>query len=96
MAARLASTSASSTAERVSSSLGETLQVLPQLGPRGPEILTAAQQAFVDGMSTALTLGAAVAFVGAVIARFTLPKRTPLDDAYEDAIEHRHSSPDPA
>jgi len=79
-------------AERVSSSLGETLQVLPQLGARSGEILAAAQGAFVDGMDTAFTLGAVVAFAGAVVTAFTLPKRTPLDDAFE----HRHDRVAPA
>jgi EmrB/QacA subfamily drug resistance transporter len=79
-------------AERVTSSLGETFQVLDRLGPRSSEVLTAAQSAFVDGMDKALTLGALVAFAGAIVAAFTLPKRTPLDDAFE---HHHHDTTSP-
>ncbi|MFV0318426.1 MAG: DHA2 family efflux MFS transporter permease subunit [Microthrixaceae bacterium] len=75
-------------ADRVNSSLGEMLQMMPQLGARGPEILAAAKSAFVDGMDSAFTIGAIVAFVGAVVAIFVLPNRTALDDAYEHAGDH--------
>jgi EmrB/QacA subfamily drug resistance transporter len=64
-------------ADQVNGSLGEALQVADRLGPRAPEVISAAQHAFVDGMSRALSTGAVVAYAGAVIALVVLTKQPP-------------------
>lgn len=64
-----------SVAADVSHSLGDTLRVAGEIGPRAGEVIGVAQQGFVDGMARGMTVGAAVAFVGAVVAAFVLPRR---------------------
>ena len=59
----------------VSHSLGDALRVAGELGPRAPEVIGVAQQGFVDGMARGLSVGAGVAFAGAVVAAFVLPRR---------------------
>ena len=47
-------------------------------GGGGGRVTEAAQQAFVDGMHTAVLVGAAIAAVGAVVALLALPARAPV------------------
>jgi EmrB/QacA subfamily drug resistance transporter len=62
--------------DQVSSSLGEALRAAPGFGTEAPHVVAVAQQAFVDGMTWALSIGGIVALVGAVIVRSVLPKRS--------------------
>jgi EmrB/QacA subfamily drug resistance transporter len=63
----------SQAATAASSSLSGALSVASKLGPAGTPIATAAQHAFVGGMGMALTIGAAVIAVAAILAFKLLP-----------------------
>ena len=63
-------------AEAASDSVGAAHQVAAQLGgDTAARLIQAADQAFVDAMSTTATLAAAVALFGALIAAAFLPSR---------------------
>jgi EmrB/QacA subfamily drug resistance transporter len=61
----------------VASSLAEALRIGAGLGPDGGPVVTAARQAFVDGMGWALALGAGVILLGAVVVRLVIPAHPP-------------------
>jgi EmrB/QacA subfamily drug resistance transporter len=61
-------------AERASEGIGGALASAGQLGPDGAGLLTAAQNAFVDGMRPALLIGAAIAFTAAAFTAVRGPK----------------------
>jgi len=65
-------------------SLAGALAVAAQMGPAGAALERAARQAFVDGMGIALTIGAGVIAVAAIIARIFLPAHAQEVDAYSD------------
>lgn len=54
--------------ERVEEGIGVALATAPQLGPQAPDLIQAAQQAFLDGFRPALLVGAAL---GVTAAAFT-------------------------
>jgi EmrB/QacA subfamily drug resistance transporter len=57
-------------------SIGSAMQVAIRLGgPEGEALVLAARSAFVDAMSTAVLVGAAVALLGAFVAATVLPSR---------------------
>jgi EmrB/QacA subfamily drug resistance transporter len=64
--------------DRAASSLAEAVRVGAGLGPDGGPVVTAARQAFVDGMGWALALGAGVILVGAVVVRLVIPAHPPV------------------
>jgi EmrB/QacA subfamily drug resistance transporter len=60
------------------SSIGGALEVAQRAGgPQGQALAAFAKNAFVDGMSEALLVGAGVALVGALVALLLLPAREP-------------------
>ena len=61
-------------ADTMRSGLGQALQVAPSLGADAQRVIVGARSAFLDGMSLALTVGAAVAIGGAVLVWFLQPK----------------------
>ncbi len=62
----------------VSSSIGGALEQAAKIGgPTGHALADAAKSSFVTGMHHGVIVGAAVAFVGAVIALVFLPARAP-------------------
>lgn len=63
------------TLEEARSSLGKALGVSSQMGEAGAGFATAAKDAFVDGLSSGLRLGAAVVLVAAFVAYRFLPAR---------------------
>jgi len=66
-------------AETANQSLAGALAVAQRLGGgAGGRVSEAAQQAFVDGMHTAVLAGAAVAAAGALLTLVALPARAPL------------------
>ncbi|MBA3407010.1 MAG: DHA2 family efflux MFS transporter permease subunit, partial [Solirubrobacterales bacterium] len=66
-------------AETANQSLAGALAVAQRLGGgAGGRVSEAAQQAFVDGMHTAVLAGAAVAAAGALLTLLALPARAPL------------------
>ena len=79
-------------------SLAGALSVAARMGPAGEELARAARQAFVDGMSIAVTAGAAVIAVAAVTALRFLPAQaqeveaTRTDESTEvDELEPAYS-----
>lgn len=61
-------------ADDIAGSLGQALRRIPELGPDAPAVIAAARQAYVDGLTWALTIGAVVALVGALVVRAVLPR----------------------
>jgi EmrB/QacA subfamily drug resistance transporter len=61
--------------EHVKEGIGVALAAAPQLGPQAPDIIQAAQQAFIDGFRPALLVGAALGITAA--AYTALLGRTP-------------------
>jgi EmrB/QacA subfamily drug resistance transporter len=81
----------SGAAEAASDSVGAAHQVAAQLGgDTAARLIQAADQAFVDAMSTTATLAAAVALIGALIAVAFLPSRA------GDAVVSEDVLPEPA
>jgi EmrB/QacA subfamily drug resistance transporter len=68
-----------------SDSIGGAIAVASQLGDGGAALVRAANEAFVNGMSSAVWAAAAVALVGAVVTAVYLPAR-PLDPADDRAM----------
>jgi EmrB/QacA subfamily drug resistance transporter len=82
----------SGAAEAASDSVGAAHQVAAQLGgDTAARLIQAADQAFVDAMSTTATLAAAVALFGALIAAAFLPSR-----ATEEPTVREDALPEPA
>lgn len=65
-------------ATQIRHSLADAMRGSAELGPRAGEVVGAARNAFVDGMSRALGIGAIVAYAGAAIAFVVLPRWVPL------------------
>ncbi|HMK11107.1 MAG TPA: hypothetical protein VK461_05980, partial [Acidimicrobiales bacterium] len=61
--------------ETATSSVGAALAVAQRIGPAAEPLVTAARQAFVDGMVIGSRLTAVVAVIGAVVALKWLPAR---------------------
>lgn len=61
--------------EAAGSSLGQALEVAGRMGPRGAELATAAQAAFLQGMESALLALAALVVVSAVVISLWAPGR---------------------
>jgi len=61
--------------EHLGNSLADALRTAGSLGADGVRVADAARQAFVDGMSRALTVGGLVAYAGAVAVVVLLPRR---------------------
>lgn len=66
-------------AEIAGDSIGGAIAVGSQMGDAGLPIIAAANQAFVNGMSTAVWVAAAIALLGAIATWLFLPAR-PLDE----------------
>jgi len=65
-------------ADMARDSLAGALAVAERIGgPGGDRLATTAQQAFVDGMHTAVIVAAAVAAAGSLLVLFALPAREP-------------------
>jgi len=69
-------------AEAASNSMGAALQIAAQLpGQAGEALVTAARQAFVDAMGTAIWIPVVIAFTAAfVVLRFLPPRHLPAAD----------------
>jgi EmrB/QacA subfamily drug resistance transporter len=63
------------TAEIASDSIGGALRVASQLGDAGGPLVTAARQAFVDGMSAGVWVAAGIALLGAILTGLYLPAK---------------------
>jgi EmrB/QacA subfamily drug resistance transporter len=67
-------------------SLGGALHVAGQMGAAGANLVSTATTAFVNAMSSAVLVGAAVALAGALVALIWLPSRAPAE-APVDAVD---------
>jgi hypothetical protein len=61
--------------QRAQRSRGGTLGVASQLGDAGGPLLTAARQAFLDGMSAGVWVAAGIALFGAILTALYLPAK---------------------
>ena len=68
-------------AEAASDSVGAAHGVAAEIGGAGAQLIAAADQSFVDAMSTASTLAAGVALIGALLALAFLPSRARRETA---------------
>ncbi|MFT3851575.1 MAG: MFS transporter [Ilumatobacteraceae bacterium] len=75
-------------------SLGGAVHVAQQLGENGTALLHEASSAFVDGMGTAVLVGAAVAALGALIALIWLPNRAPTETELAEIDAEWHGEVD--
>jgi Na+/melibiose symporter-like transporter len=62
-------------ADIASDSIGGALRVASQLGDAGGPLVTAARQAFVDGMSAGVWVAAGIALFGAIVTGLYLPAK---------------------
>src|ERR1700709_233848 len=75
----------------VTDNVGAAIATSRTLGARGPQIAAAARDAFVDSMSGALWIAAALAACAAIVALTQLPRRTATTEA--DVSHHRPHDP---
>ncbi|HTJ71110.1 MAG TPA: MFS transporter [Actinospica sp.] len=61
----------------ITGSLGGALQVADRAGPLGPALAAAARSAFLDGMTVAMGIAAAVVAAGLLLVLLALPNRAP-------------------
>ena len=64
-------------------SIAAATQIAEQAGPRGAALLDSAQAAFVNGLSSALLVGAGVLFAASAIVALLAPRREDLARAEE-------------
>ena len=68
-------------AEAASDSVGGAHAVAAEMADGAGQLITTANQAFVDAMTTSASIAAAVALVGALVAAVYLPSRAPTETA---------------
>ena len=76
----LANTYPPETATRIKEGIGGALSTAAQLGPDGQPLVTAARNAYVDGMTPALLIAASLAVIAAAYTAWT-------------GLRHRHQTP---
>jgi EmrB/QacA subfamily drug resistance transporter len=75
------------TAEAASDGVGAAHEVAGQMGGGAAELIAVADQAFVDAMTTAASVAAGVALVGALVAAAFLPSRAKTEpDGVDEAL----------
>ncbi len=67
-------------AEAAGDSIGAVSTIAPRLGEAGGALLAAGRAAFIEGMTNAVLIGAAVAALGAILVLLFLPARAPHRD----------------
>jgi len=75
-------------------SLGGAVHVAAQLGEAGTALMHDASAAFVNGMGSAVLVGAVVAVLGALVAFIWLPNRGPSPDELADLDAEWHGEAD--